>query len=410
MVRSLCKRFVIGLAFMGLAVCAAAADDSEPHHHGAALSDCKGPGLDCASVATPLLAADGTLWLVWGANGQVTVARSSDFGHSFLPGVQITPQPGQLDAGGDGRPLLVRDGKGRLTVAFAVFKDAHWNAQVLVSTSRDGGHSFSNPHPITDNPFSQRFASLASDGRNGIFAAWIDKRTVAAARTHGLDKPGAALAFAWSRDGGQTFSPSRIFKDGSCECCRLGVVLDRRSRPAVLSRALFEGGVRDHALVVFRSRTEPGAATRLSQDNWAINGCPHHGPSLAISDAGTYHASWYTLGPVRQGVFYARSTDEGRTFSPPLALGAADRHPTRPYVLAVNGTVWLAWKEFDGEATSIWVMRSADDGMTWSAARQVAQTTGSSDHPLLVGDGKKVFLSWLSRPEGYRLIPLEAAP
>jgi hypothetical protein len=31
------------------------------------------------------------------------------------------------------------------------------------------------------------------------------------------------------------------------------------------------------------------------------------------------------------------------------------------------------------------------------------------DHPLLVSDGKRAFLSWLTAAEGYRLLPLGAA-
>jgi hypothetical protein len=35
-------------------------------------------------------------------------------------------------------------------------------------------------------------------------------------------------------------------------------------------------------------------------------------------------------------------------------------------------------------------------------------TANSADHPLLIGDGRRVYLSWLTRDEGYRLMPLEA--
>jgi hypothetical protein len=383
------------------------AAEAEMHHHGDAAPACADPGLACATVATPLFAQDGSLWLVWGAAGQVSVARSADLGRSFAAPIRITPQPVRLDAGGDGRPMLAQGSNGRLVVAYARFKDDLWNAEALVSVSKDGGASFSAPHPITDDAAGQRFPVLASDGRGRIFAAWIDKRTTAAARAAGQPKPGAALAYAWSGDGGDHFDVSQVFQDNSCECCRLGVAMDSRGLPAVLFRNLFDGGVRDHALIVFGNRSSPGPASRVSEDNWVLNGCPHQGPSLAIGSGGTYHAAWFTLGPVRQGAFYARSTDGGRTFSPPLALGSADRHPTRPYVLVADGIVWLAWKEFDGQRTSVAVMRSHDDGNSWSMPRTIAKTDGDSDHPLLVSDGRHVFLSWLTHAEGYRLLPVD---
>ena len=378
------------------------------HPHDAAPA-CADPGLAGAAVATPLLARDGGLWLAWSAAGQVSLAHSSDLGHSFAPAMVLSSGPDRIDSNGDGRPVVAEDSQGRLVVAWARFKDEEWNAQVMVSSSTDGGASFSAPHALTDDPASQRFAALAADGRGGIFAAWIDKRTRAAAPA-GHAKPGAALAYAWSGDGGASFGPGRVFHDGSCECCRLGVAMDPQGHPVVLFRSLFDQGVRDHAVVTFGDHDAPGPAYRVSLDNWAINGCPHHGPGLAIGATGTYHAAWFTQGPVREGLFYARSTDGGQRFSTPRALSKPDRHPARPAVLVSGTMVWLAWKEFDGHQATVLVMHSADDGLNWSAPVVVAHSGGTSDHPLLVGDDHRVFLSWLTHDEGYRLLPLESAP
>src|SRR5882672_6437914 len=85
--------------------------------------------------------------------------------------------------------------------------------------------------------------------------------------------------------------------------------------PVVLFRNVFGGGVRDHAIMTFSDPITPGPAYRVSVDDWAIEVCPHHGPSLALAPDGSYHAAWFTNGSVRKGLFYARSTDQGRTFS-----------------------------------------------------------------------------------------------
>jgi hypothetical protein len=37
----------------------------------------------------------------------------------------------------------------------------------------------------------------------------------------------------------------------------------------------------------------------------------------------------------------------------------------------------------------------------------MAGTADASDHPLLVANGERVFLSWMTRADGYRLLPLE---
>jgi hypothetical protein len=82
----------------------------------------------------------------------------------------------------------------------------------------------------------------------------------------------------------------------------------------------------------------------------------------------------------------------------------------RPTLFTQGQHVWLAWKEFDGEATRVALMRSADGGATWGKSEAVAATDGASDHPLLIGNGRQVFLSWKTSAEGYRLLPLPATP
>jgi hypothetical protein len=175
----------------------------------------------------------------------------------------------------------------------------------------------------------------------------------------------------------------------------------------LLFRNVFDKTVRDHAITTFINPVTPGPIYRVSIDDWEIDACPHQGPSLAISPAGTYHAAWSTSGRVRQGLFYARSTNAGASFSEPMRIGRPDRSASRPYVLAVPGALWLAWKEFDGVETTVSTMVSHDDGGTWSRPDVVARTGDASDHPLLIANGTKVWLSWQTQADGYRLIPLE---
>ena len=116
--------------------------------------------------------------------------------------------------------------------------------------------------------------------------------------------------------------------------------------------------------------------------------------------------TWYTNGKARKGLFYARSQDQGRTFSDPLPISRPDRNPTRPFVLSGPRGTAMVWKEFDGEKTTVNLMTSHDDGNSWSKPTVVATTTDTSDHPLLVSDGHKTFLSWMTKADGYRFLPI----
>ncbi|HVY57011.1 MAG TPA: sialidase family protein [Xanthobacteraceae bacterium] len=393
-------------AALAIVLSCVAAPAQMSHQH-ASEAACDTPELRCATKVTPTFAADGTLWLAWMAGGRVSVAASRDLGRTFSTPAAVSNEPLALDWGPDARPKIVVDRQKRIFVAFSIFRDKSFNGEVLYTRSVDGGRSFVKPKPITPNTESQRFEALALDADGSVFATWLDKRNRVRARANHEDYNGAALFFAWSKDGGATYSEARMVKDDTCECCRLAVAFAGPGRPVVLFRNIFPGSVRDHAIVTFRDPASPGEVYRVSNDDWQIEACPHQGPSLAISPTGSYHAVWFTGGKNRKGLFYARSTDGGKTFSEPVAIGRRERNPSRPYVLVNSAGAALVWKEFDGEKTSVNLMTSDDDGKTWSQPKAIAATSDASDHPLLVSNGRRIFLSWMTKADGYQLLPIE---
>ena len=380
------------------------------NHNAAAEAACEGKELRCATKATPVVAPDGTLWLAWMAGGQVSVASSKDGGRTLSTPAQVTQGNLNLDWGPDARPKIALDRKGDIAVAFSIFKDKAFNGQVLYSRSTDGGKTFVAPRPITDNMESQRFEAIGFDANGALFAAWLDKRNRVPAQQAGKKYDGAALFFATSKDGGASYSQATLAVEGTCECCRLGLAFDGAGHPVVVFRNIFEGSIRDHAIVTFTDLKTPGEVHRVSQDEWQIAACPHQGPSLTIAPSGTYHVAWYTNGKVRKGLFYAQSRDGGKTFSEPMPIGQPAKGPSRPYVISGPAGTDMVWKEFDGEKTSVNLMTSTDDGKTWSQPRTIATTADSSDHPLLVSDGRQYYLSWMTKADGYRLQPIEGEP
>jgi hypothetical protein len=384
--------------------------NAQMSHHHVSEAACDTTELRCATKVTPAFAPDGTLWLAWMAGGRIVVASSKDRGKTFSTPVAVVDRPLELDWGPDARPKIVVDRQNRIAIAFSIFRDKNFNGEVLYTRSVDGGHSFGKPEPITSNAESQRFEQLALDADGSVFAAWLDKRNRVQPRADNKSYNGAALFFAWSKDGGGTYSEARMVKDNTCECCRISVAFAGSGRPAVLFRNIYPGSVRDHAVVTFRDPATPGEIHRVSHDDWKTEACPHQGPSLAISPKGTYHAVWFTGGGVRKGLFYARSTDGGERFSEPMAVGRPDRNASRPYLLASASGTMIVWKEFDGEKTTVKLMTSGDDGKTWSQPKIIAATADASDHPLLVGHGRETFLSWMTKADGYRIVPIGEGP
>ncbi|MFN3075493.1 MAG: sialidase family protein [Alphaproteobacteria bacterium] len=403
------KRLLVLLTACLLSGSVLAGEGHGPSHGSKAV--CGEPALRCATTATPTFGPDGRLWLAWAAGGQVLVASSTDRGASFGPPVQVTEDPAVIDDGGEARPRIAVLPDGVLVVVWSVRHEQAYDGTAMVARSANGGMSFSKPMPlvIEEKPTSQRFVSLlvASTGR--LYAVWIDKRAVKAATAIGSPYAGAALALAWSDDSGGSFAHGRILADHSCECCRVAMALGRDDVPVLLWRHIFPPNLRDHAVMRVPTSGVGGAEAsplRVAVDDWSTDACPHHGPSLAVDAAGTWHAAWYTAGKRRQGLFVAHSGDGGRSFSSPLEFGDPKQAPSHPFLLAAKGRLWLVWKEISSVGVDIRRMVSADGARTWSAPGTVATTTQASDHPLLISDGTSVFLSWMTRAEGYRLIPL----
>ena len=93
-------------------------------------------------------------------------------------------------------------------------------------------------------------------------------------------------------------------------------------------------------------------------------------------------------------------------FRSPIRVGKEDVNVSRPYLLALGRSVWLVWKEFDGQNTLVLMKKSSDDGKTWSPAKLLTQTSEYSDHPLLISRSDEVYLSWLTRADGYQLMKI----
>lgn len=356
----------------------------------------------CAEVPTAFVDAKGTWWLAWTQGGHVYVATAGGPDKPFSSPVAVTPSPMRIDRNGENRPKVAVDADGTVYVSFAAKGERKYTGVVYFSRSLDGGRTFTAPRPVSDaaKPSSQRFDSLAVTPKGRVYLAWLDKRDSFAAEAANRPYRGIGVYYTWSDDGGRTFAPNTRAAEHSCECCRTALAFDGEV-PVAVWRHVFEPNHRDHAVM----RLEPGAKpVRLSEDRWAIDGCPHHGPAIAIADDGTYHVVWYTGAERRSGLFHARSDDGGRTFSRPFGFGDADAQASHPHVLAVGEAVFVAWKESTGDATEVYVMQSADGGRSWSVPLRAAHTDGPGDHPFLLRADGWVLLSWGTMAEGWRAV------
>lgn len=418
----LLRRTLFGLVLAGAEVagpdgsrlCAAEHGGHKPATQSPARAPDKvqGPVAPSSSVPTPSFDATGRLWVAFVEGDAVYVTSSRDRGKTFGGAVRLNPDPEKIDANGEARPKLAVGADGQLLVTWTQKLDKPFAGNIRFSRSTDGGRSFSKPVTLNDDGVvtGHRFDVIGIGPRGEVVVAWVDKRDREKALGRGQKYEGAAIYYAISQDGGLTFAPNRKLKDYACECCRLALAFDAQGFAALVWRDILPGGIRDHSLARLSISASDVLPARATFDDWKISACPHHGPSLSVGSDGSYHLGWFT-GDGRNGggVFYARSTSQGRNFDEPQRFGNPES-AGHPSVLALGNRVLLAWKEFkDGVGTVVMMTASEDGGTRWSAPRVLATTRHESDHPFLVSDGRDAFVSWFSSDDGYRLLPASLA-
>lgn len=360
----------------------------------------------CSETVTAGFDKQGVLWIAWVSNDQVYVQSSLDKGLSFGKPVLVNLVPEKVEAKGEYRPKIKSDGQGNVFLTWTTKLEAKHTGNIRFSRSSDGGRHFTAPATLNSNLeiISHRFDSMALGENGEIFVAWLDARDKVAAKQAGQDFTGSSLYYTWSDNHGRSFYPNQRISAHSCECCRLATAITPDNTPAIVWRHVFDGGIRDHALVKFKDWQAPGEIQRMGYDNWKIDACPHHGPSLSVANNGVYHGVWFTNSPTRQGLFYANSKDNGEHFSDPVNFGQTGTG--HPDVLALGNMVYVVWQAFDGQENRIQLMRSTDQGETWSEPKTIAVSAKAGDQPFLAADGSKAYLAWKLPAQNFRLVAL----
>jgi hypothetical protein len=392
------RLMLLSVALFALARPAVAQHDS----HGAARD---------APFKTPTVAAgqDGTLWRAWVSGGHVLVAASRDAGGTWTTGVRVNAAPEEIDANGEARPKIALGPGGEIYVSYTRAGTRPFTGDIRFSRSLDRGRTFQPPVTVNDDGLDtgHRFDALAVSPDGTVFVVWIDKRDLERALAAKQDYAGAALYYTTSRDRGATFANNRKIKDHVCECCRIAHGFDGEGRLVLFWRDVMDGSIRDHALVRLTPEGAAGPITRVTADGWAIDACPHHGPGLSIASDASMHIVWFTgegrLGP---GAFYGRLNADGTLVGTPVRLGPAEPTTGHAVVHTEGPRVFVIWKESRKPGAAVMVIESRDGGATFTPARQLAATSGPSDHPFLIDAPKGLLLSWFGERDGHRVMPI----
>jgi hypothetical protein len=369
--------------------------------------------------ATPWVAASGSFVAVaWGATNaegtDVVVAVSEDAGRTFAPPVRVNQVAGEARLGGELPPrvaVTARAGSSQPEIAVLWTARAE-TTEIKSARSRDGGRTFDAPQVLqaAAAPGMRGWPALALDRSGTAHSIWLDHRGLTAGTAsqsgheqHRGEHDGVAMAqkSGLFYSSGASASGEHELTKGVCFCCKTALAAGPDGTLFAAWRHVYEGNMRDIALTVSRDGGKTFAApVRVSEDKWAINGCPDDGPAIAVDEQGTAHLVWPTVigGENPEGALFYSSTPDGEHFTPRVRVPTlGSPKPTHPQIaIDPTGRVVVAWDELvQGRRNAVArvLTRGADGSPTFGEVITL-DTDGAAVYPVLAATSRGLVAVW----------------
>jgi hypothetical protein len=227
-----------------------------------------------------------------------------------------------------------------------------------------------------------RFSAIEVDGSDRLYLAM--SVATAPASEH---RPHSQIFFTQSRDGGQSWDnlpQTRNLTNSRGEAFGPSLVVSKQG-PLRLYIAYHDDSTGTYEAYLLRTKKKtkfrkpqnltPGAGAAFS-------------PRLGLDSGGNVNVVYGdTTGGVRH-VSFMRSTDQGETFSEPVTISGASDGAFEPEIAMTPGdAINLAWEDTVSGTSAILFARSTDNGATFSNPKQVSRGDGSATEAHIAADG-----------------------
>jgi PKD repeat protein len=272
-----------------------------------------------------------------------------------------------------------------------VWEENRWD--ILFARSTDGGLTFATPKYVVDpsgtwgskNGFAARQMQVVAAG--GVIHVTLSI----------FDQVfgGAEIFYSHSTDAGGTFSaPLMVSTPDTYGSYIPSMAADGDGTVFIVWDDDDQAGGPLNGLHYARSADNGGSFSTpgllLANQNTS---CPS-----VVGSSALIAVAW-PQGPIGAGQeFFARSTDGAKTFSAPLALDRLTQHTWCPKLAwDASGVIYATWEEDAApEAGRILFARSTDGGATFSAAVALSSPAGNGTVPAVAaGPAGRVYVTWM---------------
>jgi len=338
--------------------------------------------------------ASGALSLMKVDKGNLWLQTSFDGGDSFEDPVRINDAEGEVSSHGESSPQMQVRTRSEFYCLWQTRRGEDGSA-LRFSRSLNWGESFSKAIDV-DTPAgaSQSFFTMNVSPAGVIFVSWLD------GRERGKGRPGSSAVYlARSTNRGASFEkPVRVALD-ACPCCRPNIAFTEKNVHGSW-RAILGNNVRD---ILVATSADDGATwstpTRVAEDNWVLNGCPHSGASMAALGKRLF-ITWHAVREKQAGLSLAYSDDAGKTFSRRIVLSEGILEANHPFLQATGDRLSLVFQGREAGEAQGWgpintYYRDVDAQGRVSAVERIGRHSASASYPVFAFEEPgRFFVAW----------------
>ena len=358
-------------------------------------NDCTFNNIGCAKTLTVKDSPKGDIWRVWVHEQSIYFDVSKDKGRSYSQPKRVEIPDEKISARNENRPKIGFDAKQGVYLSWAMPREKKYTADIRFSYSNDYGETFSTPITVNDDNLltSHSFNEMWVSDNGEVQLVWLDGRHRLQSKQQGKKVNGSSLYYAKAKLNNNMFNfNNQMLANGTCVCCRLAIANNGSNNLAIFWRHIYGDNIREFALLTVNEQLEP---KQISHDYWQINGCPHQGGGISITEDNSYHLVWFNQGQKGKGIFYSRSDNKGVLLREPLAMGSKKHRAMHPHIMATGRRVDVVWLEFREGGHQLWRQSSIDGGDTFMPAQVVAVAQDGADRPFIFRANQKHYVSWL---------------
>ena len=138
--------------------------------------------------------------------------------------------------------------------------------------------------------------------------------------------------------------------------------------------------------IYYRNSADGGATWSVVKRLTWTSGASTY-PDRAIDSNDTLHIVWYDNTPGNHEIYYKGSVDGGTTWTAAKRLTWTSGSSFDPVIATDSGThIHVVWSDYTSGNFEIYYKRSTDAGATWSASKRLTWTSGSSSDPAMAID------------------------